>query len=337
MTDPVIGHPFRDAVKCVGKLKRQGIGKSPTPLLCNQAAFPGSMRPMTSAAPALALIESEERFSPQLIEDVRDHYDTLSPLYRAFWGEHLHHGFWRGNESAHEAQENLVKELAARARITEGERVLDVGCGLGRSAMFLAREYEVMVRGISLSAKQVSAARDQARRRGLLGRVNFDVQDAHHLDRDPGIYDVIWIVECSEHLFRKPAFIRECARHLAPGGRLAICAWLLGEHLDDEQEKLVEAVRLGMLCPSFGTLADYAKWLLDAGLEVESAEDVTPHVARTWSVSRTLLDSPLVKTMLAVGNAKLSAFADSFAAIDEAYRCRAMGYGMFVASRPVSR
>lgn len=290
---------------------------------------------MTSSYPAPFSVETHEAASTTTIADIREHYDSLSPLYRTFWGEHIHHGFWRGDESAAEAQENLIKELAGRARIAEGERVLDIGCGLGGSAMLLAREYEVMVKGISLSPKQVSAARDEARKRGLLGRVNFEVQDAHHLDRDPGIYDVIWIVECSEHLFNKPAFIRECARHLAPGGRLAICAWLEGEHLDATQQKLVEAVRTGMLCPSLGTLADYAKWLLDAGLAVESAEDVTAQVARTWSLCRPMLKSPLVKTMLAAGNEKLGAFAESFSAIEEAYRCRAMGYGMFVASRSV--
>jgi tocopherol O-methyltransferase len=271
------------------------------------------------------------------LDDIREHYDSLSPLYHTFWGEHIHHGYWRGDESAAVAQENLIKELATRARISEGDRVLDVGCGLGGSSMFLAREYGAMVRGITLSPKQVSVARDQARRRGLLGRVNFDVQDAHELDRDPGIYDVIWIVECSEHLFDKPAFIRECARHLAPGGRLAICAWLVGENLDVAQERTVDAVRVGMLCPSFGTLADYTLWMHAGGLVVESAEDITAHVKRTWSLCRPILEFPLVKTMLSAGNEKLAAFAESFSAIDDAYRSGAMGYGMFVATLPPDR
>ena len=267
------------------------------------------------------------------MEAIREHYDSLSPLYETFWGEHIHHGFWKGNESAAEAQENLIKELATRSRVIEGDRVLDVGCGLGGSSMYLAREYGVMVKGISISPKQVSAARDQARRRGLLGRANFEVRDANCLDSDPAIYDVIWIVECSEHLFDKPAFIAECARHLAPGGRLAICAWLVGEHLEAKQKKLVDAVRVGMLCPSFGTLRDYSSWMRKSGLTVESAEDITQHVNRTWLVCKPILDFPLVKTMLAAGNPKLAAFAESFSAIDEAYRTGAMGYGMFVASR----
>lgn len=267
------------------------------------------------------------------VEEIRDHYDTLSPYYRTLWGEHIHHGFWRGDESAAEAQENLIQELASRARVVEGDRILDVGCGLGGSSMFLAREYGAMVKGITLSPKQVSAAREQARLRGLLGRVNFEVQDAHHLDRDPAFYDVIWVVECSEHLFDKAAFIKECGRHLVPGGRLAICAWLMGEARGAAQEKLVEAVRVGMLCPSFGTRTDYADWMSDAGLVVESAEDITANVMRTWSLCRPILELPLVKTMLAAGNEKLAAFAESFTAIEEAYRTGAMGYGMFVARR----
>ena len=242
--------------------------------------------------------------STATIDDIREHYDTLSPLYSAFWGEHIHHGYWHGEESAAEAQENLIRELARRARIAEGDRVLDVGCGLGGSAMYLAREYDVMVKGISLSPKQVSAARDQARQRGLLGRTNFEVQDAHHLERDPAFYDVIWVVECSEHL-------------------------------NYEQEKLVDAVRVGMLCPSFGTLDDYSKWMRDSGLLVETAEDITEQVKRTWTVCRPFLKSPLVKTLLTAGGDKLSAFADSFSAIDDAYRTGAMSYGMFVASRSI--
>ena len=284
------------------------------------------------------MISTRNPFEPNAaaattVDEIREHYDSLSPFYRTLWGEHIHHGFWRGNESAAEAQENLIKELAARARIEEGDRILDVGCGLGGSSMFLAREYGAMVKGISLSEKQVSAARDQARRRGLLGRANFEVQDAHHLDRDPAIYDVIWIVECSEHLFDKPGFITECARHLAPGGRLAICAWLSGENLSPEQEKLVEAVRVGMLCPSFGSLSDYSRWMEQSGLTVDSAEDITDQVSRTWAICRPILEIPLVKTMLSAGNDKLAAFADSFSSIDEAYRTGAMAYGMFVACK----
>src|SRR3954470_2007008 len=112
---------------------------------------------------------------PLAVADICEHYDQLSPLYRTFWGEHIHHGFWRGGETAVEAQANLTRELAARAKITGCERVLDVGCGLGGSALLLAGEYGCQVEGISISPKQVKAATQEALRRGLEDRATFAV------------------------------------------------------------------------------------------------------------------------------------------------------------------
>jgi tocopherol O-methyltransferase len=268
-----------------------------------------------------------------LIEDVREHYDSLSPLYRTFWGEHIHHGYWRADEPAVEAQVNLIHELATRAGVREGDSILDVGCGLGGSSLVLAEKYGATVTGISISPKQVAGAIEEAHARGLESRAAFKVQDAHRLDAETGSYDVIWVIECSEHLFDKPKFIRDCAKLLAPGGRLAICAWLAGDNLSHAQEDLVEAVRTGMLCPSFGTLDDYLDWMGNAGLSVVRADDVTKRVNRTWSLCRPVLGFPLVKTMLSTGGPKLRAFADSFVAIDEAYRSGAMRYGMFVGQK----
>lgn len=45
---------------------------------------------------------------------VRDHYDRVSVYYRALWGDHIHHGYWEGDESPAEAQVKLVENLAAR-------------------------------------------------------------------------------------------------------------------------------------------------------------------------------------------------------------------------------
>ncbi len=58
--------------------------------------------------------------SPQFpveIEHIRKHYDRLSYLYRLFWGEHLHHGYWENNESVPRAQIQLMERLAERAGI----------------------------------------------------------------------------------------------------------------------------------------------------------------------------------------------------------------------------
>lgn len=266
--------------------------------------------------------------------DIREHYDQLSPLYRSFWGEHIHHGFWRNEETPAEAQLNLTHELARRAQIETGDRVLDVGCGLGGSALLLAQQYGCSVDGISISPKQVAAATKEAARRGLAQKATFTVEDANHLAADGSGYDVIWTIECSEHLFDKGRFIATAAQRLKPGGRLAICAWLAGENLDRQGQRLVAEVCDGMLCPSLGTMHEYTEWIRTSGLAVTSAEDITRNVARTWDRCLPVLNFPLVKTILAAGSSRLHAFANSFTSIAEAYRTGAMAYGMIVAQKP---
>ncbi|MEO7413739.1 MAG: methyltransferase domain-containing protein, partial [Opitutaceae bacterium] len=255
--------------------------------------------------------------------------------YRTFWGEHIHHGFWReGSETPVEAQVNLTRELAGRAALARGDQVLDIGCGLGGSALLLAEDFGCFVKGISISPKQITAAKEEAGRRGLQHRAAFAVEDANDLPAGESNFDVVWTIECSEHLFDKRQFISTCAKSLKPGGRLAICAWLAGESLNAERRALVEDVCRGMLCPSLGTMADYVTWMKDSGLEILSADDITANVARTWDLCRPVLNFPLVKTMLAVGSPKLHAFANSFTSIAEAYRTGAMAYGMIVGRKP---
>jgi len=48
---------------------------------------------------------------------VADHYDELDPIYRALWGEHVHHGLWRsGRETATAAVEALSDAATSRKR-----------------------------------------------------------------------------------------------------------------------------------------------------------------------------------------------------------------------------
>lgn len=269
------------------------------------------------------------------VDAIREHYDTLSPLYRTFWGEHIHHGFWRGNETAEEAQENLTRELIRRAGISSGDVVLDVGCGLGGSALILACEHDCRVHGISISPNQVKAARRQALLRGVEDRVTFEIRDANLLEpQTVANFDVVWIVECMEHLFDKPRFIQTTASLLKPGGRLAICTWLAGENLSADDERLVAEVCDGMLCPSLGSMQEYVHWMEDAGFDVTCADNVTRHVARTWDFCQPVLSFPLVKTLLASGSSRLRNFAAAFYSIAEAYRSGAMAYGMLVGRKP---
>src|ERR1051326_8294533 len=97
------------------------------------------------------------------LDMIRDHYDRLSPLYRALWGEHIHHGYFEtGDESPARAQLKLVEQLASRVEIRHGASVLDVGCGLGGSSLWLARNFGCRVLGVTISPVQVAMAAERA-------------------------------------------------------------------------------------------------------------------------------------------------------------------------------
>ena len=70
---------------------------------------------------------------------IRRHYDLATPFYRLLWGSHIHHGLWYADEGPALAQRQLIDRLTAEADIQHGSTVLDVGCGMGGTSIYLAR------------------------------------------------------------------------------------------------------------------------------------------------------------------------------------------------------
>jgi tocopherol O-methyltransferase len=268
----------------------------------------------------------------ELVEAVRSHYDRLAYFYRTLWGKHIHHGYWEGNESAETAQVQLVSRLADRAAIQHGAAVLDVGCGLGGSSLWLARHRGCRVTGITLSPVQARQASELARAEHLDDRVRFRVMDANRLDLPPSQFDVVWVIECSEHLADKARFINACAHVLKPGGKLALCAWLAAEDPRPEQARLIHEVCRGMLCASLASMHDYTNWMRVAGFDEITAEDITRHVEKTWDLCSAIVARPAVRMLRWLVDEQTRAFVESFGAIRRAYAEGAMAYGMFTAT-----
>jgi tocopherol O-methyltransferase len=274
---------------------------------------------------------------PVEIDHIRKHYDRLSFLYRFFWGEHLHHGYWDNDESVPRAQIQLMERLAERADVPRGARVLDIGCGLGGSSLWLADQFDCQVTGITISPVQARMAAAKAKSRGLTSRVQFQVQDADRWQPEPASAGVIWIMESSEHFHDKPGFFERCARALKPGGVLAVCAWLRrdGPQHEDEQP-LVNTIAEAMLSASLGSLSDYRRWMRDASLTVTAAEDITRHVEQTWAHCARIGKNPAVRLFLPLLGGPTQRFVRSFPLMQAAYAQGAMAFGLFVATKPVA-
>jgi tocopherol O-methyltransferase len=266
---------------------------------------------------------------------VRQHYDLTTPFYWLLWGRHLHHGLWEGNESSRIAQQRLTEAVAAAAGVTRGERVLDVGCGMGGSSIHLAKSLGCSVVGVTISPLQRWWARWSARWHGVCASTDFRCADAEHVAFDPASFDVVWSIECTEHLFDKPAFFRRAAQWLKPGGRMVICAWLAAEKPTSEQHlRQVHDVCEGFFCPSLGSAADYQQWMQNAGLVVQQVDDWTDRVTRTWEICIARVRRTGMRGLARLIDSNTVMFLDRFDTILEAYQSGAMQYGCFIATKP---
>jgi tocopherol O-methyltransferase len=264
---------------------------------------------------------------------IRYHYDLATPFYRLLWGRHIHHGLWEADESPDAAQQRLIDRLATAARLTAGQTVLDVGCGMGGSTIDLARRYDCTTTGLTLSPVQRAWASLSARWQHVNGRARFVCADAETISFPAASFDVVWNVECSEHLFDKPAFFRHAADWLRPGGRVALCAWLAGDALDAQREAMLVCEHF--LCPSLGTADDYRGWLTAAGLTVSTFTDLTAQVGQTWDICIRRVRASGVGLLSRLAGRKMRSFVDHFATLGNAYRSGAMRYGLFVAEKPL--
>jgi SAM-dependent methyltransferase len=112
-------------------------------------------------------------------------------------------------------------ELATAAGIEPSTRVLDVGCGIGGPARYLAATFGCNVTGIDLSAGFIDAAIYLTTRCGLSDRVTFQVGDALHLPFEDAAFDAVFLQHVAMNVKDRAALYSEANRILAPGGRLA--------------------------------------------------------------------------------------------------------------------
>ena len=266
---------------------------------------------------------------------VAAHYDELDPFYRAIWGTHLHHGYWRnGRESADEAVLELSRLVAARAKVTSDSRVCDFGCGYGETARFLVDTYHASVTGITVSRRQHDYAVSQ-----LNGRVElqFILSDGIPASLPAQNFDALIAIESTEHIRDKASLFRQAHRVLRSGGRLTVAAWLACDRPRAwEKTFLLQPICAEGRLPSLASAAEYLSIIEAAGFRDAESVDLTTHVAKTWSICGYRLirsfcvDADFRRAIFQLDRAH-SAFALTVFRIWLAYRTGSMRYGLFAA------
>ncbi len=113
-------------------------------------------------------------------KNVAHHYDIGNDFYRLFLDKGMQYScayFMNDDNTLEEAQQNKLRLIASKLNLKTGQRVLDIGCGWGDMALYLARMENVNVLGVTLSREQCSLANEKAKQLGLADRARFELRD----------------------------------------------------------------------------------------------------------------------------------------------------------------
>lgn len=266
------------------------------------------------------------------------HYDRVTAAWGMLLGEELHYGvFDDPSDELAVATVRLTQLMVDAAQIVPGLRVLDVGCGTGAPACDLA-DLGAHVTGITTSAEGISAAKERAASRGLHALTSFELRDGTDNGFPDASFDRTWVLESSHLMRERDRLISECARVLAPGGRIALCDIIRRRPLDlAEVRRLREPLML--LRAVFGDarmepLDEYARLARESGLEVDEQTDLTTATRPTFTRWRENADRNRDEVVALIGEHDWQQFRDSCDVLEGFWDDGTLGYGILSAVKP---
>jgi tocopherol O-methyltransferase len=256
---------------------------------------------------------------------------VVSPYYQSLWGQHIHHGYWiRGSESKEQAQLQLIERLVQVAGLQKGCTILDVGCGFGGTALYLAKKLGAKVTGITISPVQVEMANTAAERERA--DATFLLMDAEEMDFDQR-FDVVWSTESVSHFQNVPEFFAAAARVLKPSGILALTDWFQKEQLTAaENKKFIEPIEKSMMV-QLHTMQSYEEWTRANGLNLTAREILNARCAKTWDISLEIIKQKEFWRLAARKGTEYVRFLRGFFAMRAGFASGNFVYGLLVGKK----
>lgn len=177
---------------------------------------------------------------PEPAQSVSDHYTIANHLEQlletlAAMGkdvDHLSIEDLASFDAFHLRGRAATAELATLAELQPGQKVLDLGSGIGGTCRYLAATFGCHVTGIDLTPDFCRIAEELAQRTGLADQVAIHCGSALELSFDASTFDVVWTEHAQMNIADKQTFYREATRVLKPQGQLVFHDILAGSGAD---------------------------------------------------------------------------------------------------------
>jgi SAM-dependent methyltransferase len=180
--------------------------------------------------------------------------------------------------------------------LSAADHVLDVGCGSGGPALFLAREIGCLVTGVDINEAGIRAGLALAREAGVQDKVHFRHADVREpLPFPDQAFDALVCMDVMCHLPDRRQLFGEWRRVLRPGGRILYTDPVVVTGLVSKEEF---ATRSSTGDFEFGPPGVNERLLVEAGFELVMTEDVTDNeveVSRRWYAARQQRAAELIR------------------------------------------
>lgn len=261
------------------------------------------------------MYEEKKRYSNQ---DISDYYEQTEIHYRRAWdldaSKALHYGYWDSQVSNfRESLQRMNEVFAAFADIQPGQHILDAGCGVGGSSIYLAKTLGCKVTGVTLSQKQVEMARKNAEESGVSHLVDFYVQDFTRTSFPDQTFDVIWGMESVVYIHQKIKFMSEAFRILKPGGKIVLAEYLQPEReLSKSESRILNNWLNAWAIETLNNKTEVDLSAKEAGFSVTEFKNVTPNIRKaSWRMYYGSFYLRLLSGLYRLYNPKVRHFADN--------------------------
>ncbi|PIN08562.1 SAM-dependent methyltransferase [Handroanthus impetiginosus] len=228
--------------------------------------------------------KDEERKS-NYADMVNKYYDLVTSFYEYGWGESFHFApRWKG-ETLQDSIKRHEHFLALQLGLKPGQKVLDVGCGIGGPLREIARFSYTSITGLNNNEYQISRGKVLNRMAGVDRTCNFVKADFMNMPFPDNYFDAVYEIEATCHAPDVVACYKEIYRVLKPGQCFAAYEWCMTDAFDPnnkEHQKIKAEIELGNGLPDIRLTRECLETVKKAGFEVVWEKDLAVDSPVPW-------------------------------------------------------
>jgi len=222
-------------------------------------------------------------------ENIAKHYDLGNEFFSLWLDKTLTYSsaiFDDKNKDLSDAQNNKYQKLIDLIKPSNGDKILEIGCGWGGFAEYLGKKYDVKLDCITISKKQFEYAKERIHRCGLNEKVNIEIKDYRDLKNK---YNSIASIEMIEAVGQNylESYFKTIKNNLSNNGKAAIQAITIDDALFDRYKNKEDFIQKyifpGGFLPNKNSINRYVS---DNGLTIKSYESYADHYSNTLSIWR---------------------------------------------------